>query len=294
MNLIKNRSIALLGMVLTSVFLSSVLSQFFPNYAQAEPSSLSLSDEDWQDIRSASDAVGVDVNDFLISTLYRRDICGDGGEVCVAPLSKRENDFHIILAGGNDFLDHETPDVAHDELIETLYDFKVNSGISALFSKPNNTNTFIYIVFVNEKVFHANPELYLQARITRKSFGQAQKRRDLFETFISGSSPCTNNIGIYSDGILRDAHVWIRVDLEPQEMRSCIRTSLAGAFGVDAIEYSRAHDLSLGREPNLTMEIEVAATNAVLKLLYSDIIPEDASPDEAKVVIERLKSQFRR
>lgn len=185
-------------------------------------------------IASASGSKNVEpYSELFVESVHSREACDVEFKGCRVRLQKRVEDFYVIVRGEQSFLSNEVAHAAANALETTLAAITTTTGLKPIWEKPDEPTPFIFLVFVNEDQFASDPENFIAARVAPSIFEQREQRKKVFETLMFSELDCVYYSSVYDDGIIRDAQIWIKVDVKPEKMAECITEEFFNSMGLD-------------------------------------------------------------
>lgn len=195
-----------------------------------------LSADEIQLIADFEDASGQPFEEFFAKVVHQRELCHDTNSVCEVALQKRSDNFHVLFRGQDNMLTDQSADAANRALSTVFDDIGFLTNNWPIYEKPKGTQKYIFFVFVNRATYEASPEVFIQARVARENFGQPvvrERRERLFRNFMKSDLPCMAVMDAFDDGIIRDAHIWIKSELSDQGLEKCIAEEIFNTMGID-------------------------------------------------------------
>jgi hypothetical protein len=263
-----------------STMLFVVAAFFAPSASQA----LQLSDEERQLILDFENLSDQPFEEFFTDVVHQREFCPDTNAVCEVPLQKRSDNYHVVFRGQDQLVTSQAVDAANRALSMAFNDIGFITNNWPIYEKPQGTQKYIYFVIVNRDTFEAAPETYIQARISRENFGSAKVREYLFRNFMKSDAPCSNITSVFDDGITRDSHIWIKSELSPRWLETCIAEEIFNSMGIDeGVDVDSIFDWPLAEFDSNKGLSDLHLL--LLKLLYQpEFIPGQSKVETRKVV----------
>lgn len=230
-----------------------------------------------------------DHSDLFVDAAHRGEFCGSNERGCQTPLQRRMKNFHFQAIGRNSFLSEDVAQSAGTALRVVMEQIQLATGIRLHVDPPIVDQQYLLLVFVNEDVYRSDPETFLKSVLVLSIFDGMLDRREFFDNFLESPIECVVLTPRYSDGVIRESQIFIKVDISPDNMSRCVAEEVFNSFGVgdgENLGYDSIFDWPMSRLEDGTLRTDFSPLHlAFLRRLYSDDMKPNQSRAETRALV---------